>query len=138
MHLNPFQIDRLATDGLAHLDTIACAMISVCGGQVHEVWPVLAKQRVLSKICAEASRAQDNRTILGMVGSCFFIHQASADITFHFQRVRFCLGDDASGPAFGALGDLLDHLDKSVSDRHSWEALLPPVRPRGRVTTESS
>merc|ERR1712241_1573799 len=47
MHLNPFQINRLAANGLAHLDTITCAMISVCCGQVHEVWPVLAKQRVL-------------------------------------------------------------------------------------------
>merc|ERR1740123_1404060 len=55
MHLNPLQINRLAANALSHLDAITCAMLSVCCGQVHEVWPVLGKQRVLSKICSKAS-----------------------------------------------------------------------------------
>merc|ERR1719251_553403 len=36
MNLDPLQINRLAANGLAHLDAITCAMLSVCCGQVHE------------------------------------------------------------------------------------------------------
>merc|ERR1712241_879591 len=128
MNLNPLQIDRLAADGLAHFDAITRAVLPIRRGQVHQGWSELAEQRVWRKVCSEAPRAQDDWTALAVVSSSFLIHQAGADPLFDGERVRTCLCDDASHFTLALLSDLLDHLDQSVCDRHSWEALFPPVR----------
>jgi len=55
MHLNPFQVDALGPDGLAHLDAVAGAVLAVGGGQMQQVWAVLRQQRVAGEVCAEAA-----------------------------------------------------------------------------------
>merc|ERR1719387_1744965 len=44
MHLDPFQINRLGTDRLTHLNTISGAVLTIRGWQVHEIRPMLRQQ----------------------------------------------------------------------------------------------
>ena len=45
-----FPLDGLISDGLAHLDPITCAMLSMRRWSMHHVWTVLWQQRIVSEI----------------------------------------------------------------------------------------
>merc|ERR1740117_2184680 len=46
VHLDPLKVNGYCADGLAHLDCITGAVLTVCSGQMQQVWTVLGEQRV--------------------------------------------------------------------------------------------
>jgi len=110
-------------------------MLSVGGRQMHEIWSVLGKKRILGEICAEPSGAEDDRAALGEISATLLVHEASAIGTVHCEFVRPGLGDD---PSFVAtLRNFFDHLDEGICNGHAWEPLLTSVSARHRVPTKS-
>ena len=61
------------------------------------------------------------------------LRSADAAIAACHQLRGFRLADDARLRVVRVLGDLLEHLDQSVRDRHAWETLLAAVRAGVRV-----
>ena len=43
VHLDPLEVDRLAANGLAHLDAVTSAVLAIGGRQVHQVRTVLCQ-----------------------------------------------------------------------------------------------
>merc|ERR1719272_1779599 len=55
VHLDPLKVNGYCADGLAHLDCITGAVLSVGCGQVKQVWTVLGEQRILAKVSTKAT-----------------------------------------------------------------------------------
>mmetsp|Transcript_17003 Transcript_17003/g.25435 ORF Transcript_17003/g.25435 Transcript_17003/m.25435 type:complete len:269 (-) Transcript_17003:325-1131(-) len=135
MNLHPFQVDTLCTNGLAHLDAVTGAVLAISSGQMHEVRAIHRQERLLREVSAKAAAGQDNRPILLHVHAALFVDAAHHAIAVGQQLVHPCLGDDACPVRL--LRYLFHHLDQSVSDCHSWEALFASVRPWGRMAAKA-
>mmetsp|Transcript_50585 Transcript_50585/g.69295 ORF Transcript_50585/g.69295 Transcript_50585/m.69295 type:complete len:377 (+) Transcript_50585:711-1841(+) len=136
VHLNPFKVDALATDGLTHLNAVAGAVLAVSGRQVHQVRAVLGQQRVRGEVRAEAACRQDDGAELLEGHGALLVRAADAITGGVGQQLGHTgLGDDAR--LVGALRDLLNHLDQGVGDGHAREALSAAVRPGHGVATEA-
>mmetsp|Transcript_4244 Transcript_4244/g.10028 ORF Transcript_4244/g.10028 Transcript_4244/m.10028 type:complete len:343 (+) Transcript_4244:427-1455(+) len=133
--LHPLQVDGLSANGLAHLDAVTGAVLSVGGGEVHQVGSVLSQEGVLSEVGTEAAAGQDHGAELLLVLAAFLVDEADAGLAVHQEGVGTSLGDDAS--SVGLLGNLLEHLDECVGDGHARESLRTTVGSGSRVTTQS-
>mmetsp|Transcript_95796 Transcript_95796/g.175480 ORF Transcript_95796/g.175480 Transcript_95796/m.175480 type:complete len:207 (-) Transcript_95796:424-1044(-) len=130
VHLNPFQINGLATNGLSHLDAISSAVFAVGGRQVHEVWTVLRKQRVACEICTEATTGKDDRAMLLKLQATLLIHKSNTGTVSVGEQLG-CAGLSDYTRHVCLLGHLFDHLDQRICNCHAREALLATVRARG-------
>mmetsp|Transcript_35759 Transcript_35759/g.77247 ORF Transcript_35759/g.77247 Transcript_35759/m.77247 type:complete len:277 (+) Transcript_35759:266-1096(+) len=135
MHLDPFKVDGGSSNGLSHLDSIACAMLSVGGGQVQQVGAVRGQQGVGPKVRAEAARGQNH-------GAKLLHHLSSLSVlTSHHIAAVLEQFEDLSlrndPGTVGLLRHLLQHLDQGIGDGHSRETLLATVGAGSGMSTQS-
>mmetsp|Transcript_35213 Transcript_35213/g.75973 ORF Transcript_35213/g.75973 Transcript_35213/m.75973 type:complete len:284 (-) Transcript_35213:205-1056(-) len=133
--LHPLQVDGLSANGLAHLDAVTGAVLSVGGGEVHQVGSVLSQEGVLSEVGTEAAAGQDHGAELLLVLAAFLVDEADAGLAVHQEGVGTSLGDDAS--SVGLLGNLLEHLDEGIGDGHAGESLRTTMGSGSRVAAQS-
>merc|ERR1719188_2636858 len=100
---------------------------------MHQIGSVLGEERVIAEISTETSGGDDDRSHFLVVDASLFVVHTSHLSVLVDQAGCLCLGDNLS--PFAALGDLLDHLNQSVGDGHTGEALLSTVSTGSRVTT---
>mmetsp|Transcript_108466 Transcript_108466/g.282956 ORF Transcript_108466/g.282956 Transcript_108466/m.282956 type:complete len:452 (-) Transcript_108466:70-1425(-) len=139
VHLDPLQVDGPRADCLAHLDTVAGAMLAVGGRQMEQVGAVLRQQRVRGEVGAEAAAGQDHGAELLEILTVLGVDQAHygelAPRRVGQQLVGAGFGDDAG--TVRLLCNLLKHLDQGVGNGHAGKALRATVSARRRVATEA-
>mmetsp|Transcript_44386 Transcript_44386/g.69203 ORF Transcript_44386/g.69203 Transcript_44386/m.69203 type:complete len:221 (+) Transcript_44386:404-1066(+) len=110
MHLNPFKVDGLGSDGFAHLDAVASAMFPIRSWQMHQIRTVFGQQGVRGEISTKATSAQDDRTVLLKLHASLFVNEAYNLSSGALQQLRcFRLSNDTR--LICGLGYFLDHLD---------------------------
>merc|ERR1719272_855192 len=128
VHLHPLKVNGYCADGLAHLDCITGAVLTVCCGQVHQVWTVLGEQRVLAKVSTKATRAKDHWAELLRGVASLAVLTACNCLAVPDELEHLSFGDNAG--AVGLLCNFLAHLNQCIGDGHAWEALFATVGPR--------
>mmetsp|Transcript_31396 Transcript_31396/g.71694 ORF Transcript_31396/g.71694 Transcript_31396/m.71694 type:complete len:270 (-) Transcript_31396:346-1155(-) len=64
VHLYPLKVNGVSTHGHGHLQSIASAMLAICGGQVSQVRPILVQQRIRREVCTKATCGNHNWSML--------------------------------------------------------------------------
>mmetsp|Transcript_32507 Transcript_32507/g.78100 ORF Transcript_32507/g.78100 Transcript_32507/m.78100 type:complete len:269 (+) Transcript_32507:2135-2941(+) len=122
--LDPLEIQRRRSDILSHLDSIAGAMLTVGGRQMHEIRAVLREQRVLCEIRTEPAGAQDHWSVLLESLAVLDILDAHNSPLVGQQLVCLGLRHDPCQDTAAGLLNLLDHLDQRIGNCHPRKALL--------------
>jgi len=135
MHLHPLKIHRFGTDSLSHLDAVTSAVLSVCGGEMHQVGSILGKQRIAGKVSTEATSCQNHRTVLLEAHTTLLVHESNNYVVNKQELVGASFRDDTG--LVCSLCDLLTHLDKSISDCHARKSFCTTVRAGCRVPTKA-
>mmetsp|Transcript_32509 Transcript_32509/g.78110 ORF Transcript_32509/g.78110 Transcript_32509/m.78110 type:complete len:306 (+) Transcript_32509:302-1219(+) len=94
VHLHPLQVDSGSPNIRAHLDSIPGAVLTVGGGQVEQVGPVLAEQGVLLEVSAEPAGAEDHRAHLLQHLVILLVLHTGHGTTSSDQLEGLGLGDD--------------------------------------------
>merc|ERR1719323_1440355 len=111
-------------------------MLTIGGGQVHEIGSILRKQRVLCEISTKATRAENDWALLINRLAILLVDQTCACTRCaHEQLIGTCLGDNLC--LVSAFCNLLNHLDQRIGDGHAREALLSTMRSRHRMATKT-
>merc|ERR1711884_564610 len=105
-------------------------MLTIGGWQMHQVWPVLRKQGILSEIRSKSSGCEDDWPKDLGVGPILLVRQPNTGTcSVGKQRVGAGFRDDA-GNVRVPLSNLLHHLNQGVGDGHAWKSFLPTMSPR--------
>lgn len=110
-------------------------MLTVGSGEVQQVRSVFGQQRVLRKISAKTTAAEDHRPIRFELLSAFFVFATNHAILGRQEIVHASLVEDRCPVRF--FGELFEGLHQGISDRHARETFLPTVTPRDRVATHT-
>mmetsp|Transcript_23898 Transcript_23898/g.62788 ORF Transcript_23898/g.62788 Transcript_23898/m.62788 type:complete len:342 (+) Transcript_23898:611-1636(+) len=136
MNLDPLEVHSVSTNAHGHLQPIACAVLSVRGGEMCEIGAMLVEERVSSEIGSKTASRYDHGAVL-LDDLSFGIHALHANhvaAAVCKELLRLCLEHDPRAVRF--LSGVLKPFHQSVGDGHAWETLLAAVRPRVRMPTQ--
>mmetsp|Transcript_51474 Transcript_51474/g.112835 ORF Transcript_51474/g.112835 Transcript_51474/m.112835 type:complete len:316 (-) Transcript_51474:236-1183(-) len=136
VHLHPLQVQGSRTNSLTHLDTVASAVLTVGGRQVHQVRAVFGQQRIRREIRTKTAGSKNHRS-KSLDYICTFLVLAANDSAVVCDQINdLRLVDDAGHPTASVFLDSLHHLDESIGNGHARKPLLSAVRARSRMPTE--
>jgi len=135
--LDPLQIDGGGAGGDAHLDAVTGAVLTVGGGQMHQIGAMLGEQGVVAEISTEAAAREDDGAVGDLDLLLVIVLATNNGGAVHAEFKDLSLVDDHGALALGVLLDLLEALHEGVCDSHTREAFLTTMGTGGGMTTET-
>lgn len=132
--LDFLKVDCARTNLQRQLLSIPGTVITVCGGEVVVLWPILLQERVLRKVSGITTGGKDDRTVCGLslaVMGVVYSDDGALLILEEFDDTRFLLDGHTLGVADGKV---LKTFHLGVGHDHARELSAATVSTRLRVT----